>query len=300
MVLAVVQLPDLLVPFWKNLLLYCRFHLFLLVVLLLDVPVLVHVLLYLLWTVVWVLLLYLFQQFALFLFLFRHKVLEILLVPQMARFLVVYWRQEVLNLLYLWLTLFVVLFSQLSPLFVLLLQVLHVLLVLLLIHFLLLLLLYRLHFFQPIFDVLVVLGFQLRFLFFHFRQKGLNSFALLTESSLLPVLFFLKLFQNNQRLIAVILLMRKGIIKMLRILNLTDVQITQFLFHRLYLIIKFILNPLDFSIVVLLLLDLKLLVHDFLHDWRLPWTHEGLNVGLLGGVRLLEHDCEIVGSCLGQ
>jgi hypothetical protein len=101
-------------------------------------------------------------------------------------------------------------------------------------------------------------------------------------------------------LIAVILLMRKGIIKMLRVLNLTNVEITQFLFHGLDFFIKFILNPLDFSIVVLLLLDLKLLVHDFLHDWRLPWTHEGLDVGLLRGVRLLEHDCEIVGSCLGQ
>ena len=120
----------------------------------------------------------------------------------------------------------IVLFSDLGALFVLFLKVLQVKLVLLLVYLLCLGLFSLLYFFKPILEVFIVFGFELGLLLFHFGKKRLDSFSLFIKALIFPVLFFLELLNCHQRVITVDFLTRKGRIKVLWHINLTDIELT--------------------------------------------------------------------------
>ena len=143
------------------------------------------------------------ENFLLVFFLFSDKIFEILFIPYVTCLLAVDIRQEVLDLLDFLLLFLKVLFSIYWTLFVLLLKVLKVLLMFLFGYFLLFGLLRGLKFFEPIFKVFVVLRLMLRLLALHFGKKWLDAFVFLCEGSVFPVLLFLKVFDDYQRMIVI-------------------------------------------------------------------------------------------------
>ena len=132
-------------------------------------------------------------------------------------------------------------------------------------YFLLFGLLRGLKFFEPIFKVFVVLRLMLRLLALHFGKERFNSFAFLCEGSVFPVLLFLKVFDDYQRMIVIELSMQETLLKLLCRVNFISSKITELFFHLLKFFIQLIFDSLYFCVIVFLLLYLNLFIGDFLH-----------------------------------
>ena len=158
-----------------------------------------HVLLYLLHTVVRMFFPYRLQHPLPVILLLFQKILKILLIPHMHRFLIVHSFKELADFFNFSFLPLRILFPLFCPLLVLLLEVLHVLALALCGNFLSLLLLLWLQFLEPALQVLLVLVLYLGFLSFHSWKEWLYSLWLLRVLSLVPVFGLFQCLNHHQR-----------------------------------------------------------------------------------------------------
>ena len=144
-----------------------------------------------------------------------------------------------------------ILFSLIWFEFILSFKVFKILFMSLLFEFIFLLLIFFIKFFEPFLKVLIVLGLNLRLLFFHFRKEWFDTFSLLWKLFVFPVLLFLEILKNQKWSIRDF-----TSFKFLSIsFYLIRCEIPQLQFHWLDFFIQLIFDSFNFRVVILLLFD---------------------------------------------